>query len=68
MTNFHYLIRKDKCRRDKTWNVLICFSHNSERRYIATTMYVTKKQLNDKFEIKDRWKSHTNLTHPVKVF
>lgn len=54
MTNFHYLIRKDKCRRDKTWNVLICFSHNSERRYIATTMYVTKKQLNDKFEIKDR--------------
>ena len=47
-----------------------------KRKWISTGVKVYKDQWNDKqyvinsfnSEILNSWKSHTNLTHPVKVF
>ena len=41
-------------RADKTWNVLIRFTHNRQVRYLSTTMYVTKKDLTVGFKIKNQ--------------
>lgn len=48
------VIKKDKMRADKTWNVLIRVTHNRVVRYISTTEYVTKKELTPSFKIKNQ--------------
>lgn len=54
MATFKATIKKDKQRSDKTWNVLIRFTHERKVRYISTTMYVTKKDLTSSFKIKNQ--------------
>lgn len=54
MTTFKALIKKQNQRADKTWNVLIRFTHNRKARYISTTMYVSKKDLTASFKIKNQ--------------
>ena len=54
MATFKALIRKDKLRADKTWNVFIRFTHNRKVRYIQTTMYVTRKDLTASLRIKNQ--------------
>lgn len=54
MATFKATIKKDKQRSDKTWNVLIRFTHERKMRYISTTMYVTKKDLTASFKIKNQ--------------
>lgn len=54
MATFKATIKKDKMRTDKTWNVLIRFTHNKKVAYISTTMYVTKKDMTASFKIKNR--------------
>ena len=54
MATLKYTIKKDKMRSDKTWNVLIRLTHERKVRYIATTMYVTKKDLTASFKIKNQ--------------
>lgn len=54
MATFKYTILKDKMRSDKTWNVLVRFTHERKVRYISTTMYVTKKDLTSSFKIKNQ--------------
>ncbi|EGG55291.1 conserved domain protein [Paraprevotella xylaniphila YIT 11841] len=54
MATFKATIKKDKQRSDKTWNVLIRFTHERKVRYISTTMYVTKKDLTASFKIKNQ--------------
>jgi len=54
MATFKAFIRKDRLRSDKTWNVLIRFTHNRKTRYITTTMYVQKKDLTASFKIKNQ--------------
>lgn len=48
------VIKKDKMRADKTWNVLIRVTHNRVVRYISTTEYLTKKELTPSFKIKNQ--------------
>jgi hypothetical protein len=40
---------------DGTWNVKIIIYHRDERKFIDTTHFVNKKQLDAKFKIKDRF-------------
>ena len=47
MATFKATIFKDRQREDKTWNVFIRFTHERKVRYIATTMYVTKKDIRE---------------------
>lgn len=54
MATFKPTIFKDRQREDKTWNVVIRFTHERKVRYIATTMYVTKKDLTASFKIKNQ--------------
>lgn len=54
MATFKATIKKEKQRADKTWNVLIRFTHERKVRYISTTMYVTKKDLTSSFKIKNQ--------------
>lgn len=54
MATFKATIKKDKQRSDKTWNVLIRFTHERKVRYVSTTMYVTKKDLTASFKIKNQ--------------
>ncbi len=54
MATFDSQIRKDRQKADKTWNVVIKFSHNRQTRYIPTTMYVDKRDLTSSFKIKNR--------------
>ena len=54
MATFKATIKKEKMRADKTWNVLIRFTHNRQVRYLSTTMYVTKKDLTSGFKIKNQ--------------
>lgn len=53
MATFKATIFKNRPRADKTWNVVIRFSHNRQNRYMATTMYVTKKDITASGKIKD---------------
>ena len=53
-TTLKTVIRKNKMRADKTWNVLIRITHNRAVKYIATTEYVTKKDLTASFKIKNQ--------------
>lgn len=54
MATFKVLIRKDKQRADKTWNVVIRFTNNRQVRYISTSEYVTKKDLTSSMNIKNQ--------------
>lgn len=54
MATFKAFIRKDRQRADKTWNVLIRFTHNRKTRYIPTTMYAQKKDLTASMKIKNQ--------------
>ena len=54
MATLKAVIRKDKMKTDKTWNVLIRLTHARQVRYISTTMYVTKKDLTSRYEIKNQ--------------
>ena len=54
MATFKATIKKDKQRADKTWNVLIRFTHDRKTRYLSTTMYITKKDLTSSFKIKNQ--------------
>lgn len=54
MATFKATIKKDKMRADKTWNVLIRFTHNCKVRYIPTTMYVTKKDMTASMKLKNQ--------------
>ena len=54
MATFKPTIFKDRQRADKTWNVLIRFTHNRKTRYISTTMYVSKKDLTASYKIKNQ--------------
>lgn len=54
MATFKVIIKKDKQRADKTWNVLIRFTHDRKTRYLSTTMYVAKKDLTASFKIKNQ--------------
>jgi hypothetical protein len=40
---------------DGTWNVKIIVYHKDERKFIDTTHFVSKKQLDVKFKIKDKF-------------
>lgn len=53
MATFKATIFKDRQRSDKTWNVVIRFTHARKVRYISTTMYVTKKDITVSFKIKN---------------
>lgn len=53
MATFKATIFKDRQRSDKTWNVVIRFTHNRKVRYIPTTMYLTKKDITASFKIKN---------------
>lgn len=54
MATFKATIFKDRQREDKTWAVFIRFTHERKVRYIATTMYVTKKDMTSGFKIKNQ--------------
>ncbi len=54
MATFKYTIFKDRLREDKTWNVVIRFTHKRKVRYISTTMYISKKDLTASFKIKNQ--------------
>lgn len=54
MATFKATIFKDRQREDKTWNVFIRFTHERKVRYIATTMYLTKKDMTASFKIKNQ--------------
>ena len=53
MATFKATIFKDRQRPDKTWNVVIRFTHARKIKYIPTTMYVEKKDLTSSFKIKN---------------
>ena len=55
MATFKAIIKKEKIRSDKTWNVVIRFTHERKVRYISTTMYVSKKDLTSSFKIKNQF-------------
>ena len=54
MATFKATVLKEKQRKDKTWNVVIRFTHNRKVRYLSTTMYVTKKDMTASFKIKNQ--------------
>ena len=54
MATFKPTIFKDRQREDKTWNVVIRFTHERKVRYISTTMYISKKDLTASFKIKNQ--------------
>lgn len=54
MATFKAMVKKGNMRSDKTWNVVIRFTHETKVRFIPTTMYVTKKDLTTSFKIKNQ--------------
>ena len=54
MATFKALIKKGNQRADKTWNVVIRFTHNGNVRYIPTTMFIEKSDLTSGFKIKNQ--------------
>lgn len=54
MATFKATIFKNRQREDKTWNVVIRFTHDRKVRYISTTMYVSKKDLTASMKIKNQ--------------
>ena len=54
MATFKPIIFKERQREDKTWTVFIRFTHERKVRYIATTMYVGKKEITASGKIKSQ--------------
>lgn len=54
MATFKALVKKEKMRKDKTWKVLIRFTHGLKVAYLPTTMYANKKDLTSSFKIKNQ--------------
>lgn len=54
MATFKAVIKKDKQRSDKTWNVVIRFTHDRKVRYISTSMYATKADITSSYKIKNQ--------------
>lgn len=54
MATFNCQIRKERPRADKTWNVVIRFTHNGKTSYIGTMMYVGRHDLTAKGRIKNQ--------------
>lgn len=54
MATFKPIIFKERQREDKTWTVFIRFTHERKVRYIATTMYVGKKEITASGKIKNQ--------------
>lgn len=54
MATFKAVIRKDRQREDKTWNVLIRLTHEREVKYIPTSIYVERKDITSSFKIKNQ--------------
>lgn len=54
MATFKALIKKGNQRADKTWNVVIRFTHNGIVRFIPTTMFIEKNDLTSGFKIKNQ--------------
>lgn len=54
MATFKAVIRKDRQREDKTWNVLIRFTHEREVKYIPTSIYVERKDVTSSYKIKNQ--------------
>lgn len=54
MATFKATILKNNIRTDKTWNVVIRFTHNRKSRYLPTTIYVSKKDLTSSFKLKNQ--------------
>jgi integrase len=53
MATFKATIFKNRQRPDKTWNVVIRFTHERSVRYISTTMYVSKEDMTRSYSIKN---------------
>lgn len=53
MATFKAVIKKGNKRVDGTWKVFIRFTHDAKVRFIPTTMYVDKKDINSSFKIKN---------------
>ncbi len=54
MATFKLTIYKNRERPDKTWNVVVRFTHDRKMRYIPTSMYVSKNDLTTSFKIKNQ--------------
>lgn len=54
MATFKALVKKEKMRKDKTWKVLIRFTHGLKVAYLPTTMYANKRDLTSSFKIKNQ--------------
>ena len=55
----------------KLKNLLRCYASGMGIRSISSTFHISRNTLRKyvrKFQESGLWKSHTNLTHPVKVF
>lgn len=53
MATLKAVIKKGNRKQDGTWNVVIRLTHNSIKRFIPTSMYVSKKDLTSSFKIKN---------------
>lgn len=54
MATFKATILRNNVRLDKTWNVVIRFTHNRKCRYLPTTMFVSKNDLTTSFKLKNQ--------------
>ena len=54
MITFKLTIRKEKMKADKTWTVFIQVVYKRKRKFIQTSMSVTKKDLTASYKIKNR--------------
>ena len=54
MITFKLTIRKEKMKADKTWTVFIQVLYKRKRKYLPTSMSVSKKDLTASFKIKNR--------------
>lgn len=55
MATVNAVVLKHHKKQDGTWNVKICVSHQSKSRYIETTSFVTKSQLDTRGRLKQSY-------------
>lgn len=53
MATFKAVVLKESKRLDNTWRVYIRFTHNRKIRYLATSMYIGKKDITPSYNIKN---------------
>lgn len=61
-------ILKDNKKKDGTWNIVIRITHKTKSAYIPTTHFVTKDQLNKKFDIKDNTLMDNHINPLLKTY